>query len=163
MSEQNLSDESTQATVTSEEQQRARRRKLIKGLALCAPMVVTLRPGAALAGGSNSPECFMEGDPKQTLNFGGNAFGGNRCTSDATNDTAVNDNTWSGYIVKDRSEFSGDTSFMTGGTNIATDDCLVFVDGTGTVNNTATGDATGWGNDGAHYLVKSSCWSSLAT
>ncbi|MEG3640519.1 hypothetical protein [Magnetococcus sp. PR-3] len=166
--DQGASTTDTQQVPSVEEQQRLRRRKLIKGLALCAPMVMTLRPGAALAGGSNYAGCFKEGTGVRQ-NFTGSPFGGYRCVHDTVDDSGVNDNTWNSYIVKDRSEFDNssggrDVHLTDSASSVdQTDDCLVFVDGTGSVDNVDDNATTGWGNDGTHWLVKGSCWTSLAT
>lgn len=135
---------------------RARRRKLLKGLAVGVPAIITLKSGAALAANSN-PMCVQQGgmgsaDPISVI-------GGNRCYASAA---AAATNSYTFLAV-------GDPGWV-GGSGPATGAkyCAVYMTAGGTLgtnlNNygavsagtgaTATPSAT-------YFAVKDSCWSSF--
>nr|CRH06361.1 conserved protein of unknown function [Candidatus Magnetococcus massalia] len=146
--------------------ERARRRRMLKGIAMGVPMVATITPGTALAAISSN-NCLESSRQTVTGIFTDNA----RCRADVTDDSLKQRNTGSGtgYIVRDRSEFSGgNTAHSDGiltlptaevGSESSTDDCLLMVDGNG--NPILTDGAFGTYN--TDYLVSDSCWSSFDT
>ncbi|OSM06867.1 hypothetical protein [Magnetofaba australis] len=139
-----------------EQQARMRRRKLIKGLAASAPVIMTLSPGAALA--RSSSQICIANEPT-SIPTGGN-FAGNRCVTD--NNVDANTNTQDGYKTWDRDKFTNyasNSATLTGGSAQTTDDCLIFVNEVGTVNNT---EAESYGDGQAnHHIVTDSCWGSF--
>jgi hypothetical protein len=138
---------------------RARRRKLLKGLATGVPAIITLQSGAALAASTSNSDCVVNGGGANLT-----AVGGGVAVSRCVAPIAGNLN-W-------QYETSGGASFTAGFPGGGGESCLVYMtpagnkqggtpwgglnNGGGNVNTTA-GPNTG----ATYYAVRASCWASF--
>ncbi|MBF0188863.1 MAG: hypothetical protein HQL50_13150 [Magnetococcales bacterium] len=130
--------------------ERARRRRLLKGIAAGVPAVMTLQSGSALAGSTTT--CVQEN--------GSASSPGTRCV--------ISDTTGNGDWKRGQeSAYFGGIAFDGDGASDAY--CMIYVNSDGTEATSAAGGAGNYGGDGGttsnpvagYYAITNTCWSSF--
>jgi hypothetical protein len=164
-------------TIVSEETKRkARRRRLLRGLAATVPAIVTLQSGTALAlANSSNNNCIAETANAQSVTAE-NSDANNRCSNTGA---IAGEEDWV-YQLESVIEGGADNIDSGAGTAAGDSYCLLYVDASGNLPGAAAGEPNGTVGYGAravgggsyaglpenalatqYYAVTVSCWTSL--